>query len=123
MAKIKIHHTMMTVADIERSVDFYVNRIGLKLLQPLREMPYPLDPRKKTWSALLTDENGGLIQLGSPGYIHICLAVDDVEKTVEEFKSKGIEVAKEPFQMPNGRKSPIWFKDPDGVWIEIVKSQ
>ena len=121
MAKTKIHHIQMTVTNIERSVDFYVNKIGLKLLQPPREMLYPLDPRKITWSALLTDDDGTLIQLGSPGYTHICLAVDDVEKTIEEFRCKGIEVAKEPFQMPDGKKSPMWFKDPDGVWIEIVE--
>ena len=117
----KIMHTMINVTNMDRSIEFYVNKVGLKLLRPPREMPDPRDPQRNMWIAFLTDENGGFVELGCPAYEHICLGVEDVEKTVEEFKSKGIEVAKEPFTMPTGRKSPIWFKDPDGMWVEIVK--
>ena len=121
MPKKKILHTMINVTNMERAIDFYVNNLGLKLLWPPREAPDPRDPRRNIWIAMLTDENGGSVELGCPAYEHICLAVEDVEKTVEEFKSKGIEVAREPFPMPTGRKSPIWFKGPDDMWIEIVK--
>jgi len=121
MSKIIIRHTMLNVSNIERSIDFYVNKLGLKLGSPPREVPYPPDPQKNMWIAFITDGEGGSVELGSPGYTHVSLQVEDVEKTVEEFKSKGVEVAREPFTMPSERKSPIWFKDPDGTYIEIVK--
>ena len=124
MVKLRIHHGMLNVSNIQRSVEFYVNKLGFKLTMPPREAPDPRDPQRNIWIAMLADENGGAVELGSPAYQHLSLAVDDVEKTVEEFKSKGIEVAREPFPMPGtGRKSPIWFKDPDGVYVEIVKRQ
>jgi len=124
MAKITIRHTMLNVSNIQRSLDFYVNKLGLKMGSPPREVPYPPEPEKNMFIAFITDEEGNRVELGSPGYTHVSLAVDDVEKTVEEFKGKGIEVAREPFPMPGtGRNSPIWFKDPDGVYVEIVKRQ
>ena len=132
MKSIKIQHTMVNVTNMDRSIEFYVNKVGLKLLRAPREMPDPRDPKRNMSIAFITDEEQSTsIELGcrkdKKEYVlgdqleHICLAVEDVEKTVEEFKSKGIEVAREPFPMPTGRNSPIWFKDPDGIWIEIVK--
>ena len=121
MVKLRIHHGMLNVSNIDRSVEFYVNKLGFKLTMPPREAPDPRDPKRNIKIAMLADENGGAVELGCPAYQHLSLAVNDVEKTIEEFKSKGIEVAREPFQMPDGRKSPIWFKDPDGIYIEIIK--
>lgn len=124
MAKLKIRHTMINVSNIEATIDFYVNKLGLKLGSPPREVPYPPDPKKNMWIAFIADEQGNAVELGSPGYTHVSIEVDDVEKAIEEFKSKGIEVAREPFIMPGtGRMSPIWFKDPDGIYVEIVKRQ
>lgn len=122
MTKFKINHTMINVKDMDRAIKFFTEILGFKLVRSPGEPPDPRDPRKNIKIAFITDGNGGSIELGCPAYEHISIGVEDIDKAVEELKSKGVEVAREPFPMSGGRISPIWLAGPDGVdgvWLEI----
>ncbi|MDG7000555.1 MAG: VOC family protein, partial [Nitrososphaerota archaeon] len=51
---------------------------------------------------------------------HIALVVKDVPSTVEELRTKGVEIAKEPYSLKGSTKKIAFIKDPNGIWIELV---
>jgi len=120
---------MIIVSNMERALDFYINKLGFKLMRSPRENLDPRDLKKKILIAFLSDDAGNSMELGyrkDEKYVkgdsleHISIEVEDVEKTVQELRSKGIEVGNE-FTNPSipGRKF-YFLKGFDDVWIEYV---
>jgi catechol 2,3-dioxygenase-like lactoylglutathione lyase family enzyme len=115
-----IAHACFTVSDLERSIAFYRDGLGM------------------TPAFDFTDDNGrrfGLYlhaggrnfvelfqgQLGDPAegqsFRHICLEVDDIQVTVEELRGRGIEVS-DP-KLGKDQSWQAWITDPDGNRFEL----
>lgn len=122
----KILHTCLNVVDMDRSIGFYTEQLGLKLTSR-REVK-----QNNAEIAFLNDENDSAIELThwhnkkglteGDNFDHIAFAVDDVAAEIERLRRRGVAIAMEPFSL-QGSSSKIGFvKDPDGNWLELIQS-
>ena len=124
----RILHTMLRVADLERSLRFYTEVLGMRLL---RRKDYPegkftlafVGYGDETDTAVLElTHNWGVdkYELGN-AYGHIAVAVDDACKACEEVKRRGGKVTREAGPMKHGTTVIAFVEDPDGYKIEFVQ--
>ena len=121
-------HTMIRVGDLDRSIDFYTNVLGMKLL---RRKDYP-DGRVTLAVVGYGDESETAVlelthnwdtksyELGT-GFGHIAVAVADAYKACEAVKAKGGKVTREPGPMKFGGSVIAFVQDPDGYKIEFIQ--
>jgi len=121
-----IGHTAYTVENMEKSLDFYCNVLGLKKQFELNR------PGGEPWIIYLKIKDGQFIELfygGSVknswkseniGYSHLCLEVEDIHEIAERIKSKGISLDTEPKQ-GSDLNWQCWVRDPDGNRIEFMQ--
>ena len=124
----RILHTMLRVGDLDRSLDFYTNALGMRLL---RKTDYP-DGRftlafvgygdESATAVLELTHNWGVNQyeLGS-AYGHIAIEVSDAAKACDEVRKRGGKVAREAGPMKHGRTVIAFVEDPDGYKIEFIQ--
>lgn len=126
----KIDHASITVKDMDESITFYCKTIGLKLVSR-REIPENnaeiafvsgnSSNSKDNIGVELTHWRGKKDWTDGDQLDHIAFVVDDVRKAIEDFRKKGVEIAKEPYSL-RGSKSVIAFiKDPNGIWLELIQ--
>ncbi|MBY4678989.1 lactoylglutathione lyase [Marinobacterium arenosum] len=123
----RILHTMLRVTDLQRSIAFYTDILGMELL---RSKDYP-DGRftlaflgygkESEHTALELTHNWDTDQydLGN-AYGHIAIEVDDVYQACEAIKAKGGEVVREAGPMKHSTTVLAFVKDPDGYMIELL---
>ena len=123
----RILHTMLRVGDLDRSVRFYTEVLGMKLL---RQKDYP-DGRFTLAFIGYGDESANTVieltynwdtdsyQLGT-GYGHIALEVDDVYKATEEISKRGGKVLRDAGPMNAGTTIISFIEDPDGYPVELI---
>lgn len=122
----KILHTMIRVKDIEKSLKFYQEFIGLKLSDKKRLEDcylYFLTDDEGKYEIELTandevPENG--YELGN-GFGHFAFAIDSFEEVEKKMKEMGIEYLYEPYQLSQVSSTIAFVKDPDGYEIELIK--
>lgn len=126
----RILHTMLRVADLERALHFYTTVLGMRLL---RRKDYP-DGRFTLAFVGYQDESEGAVleltwnwdthgyELGD-AYGHIALGVDDVYAACERIRAAGGEIVREPGPMKHGRTVLAFVKDPDGYKIELLQDK
>ena len=122
----KILHTCLNVMDLERSIGFYTNHLGLKFVSR-REVK-----QNNAEIAFLTDFDGGTIELTrwrdkktlteGDNFDHIAFGVEDVNATINELRSKGVTIAMEPFSLQGSTSKIAFIKDSDGNWLELIES-
>ena len=121
-------HTMLRVGNLEKSLEFYCDVLGMKLL---RQKDYPGGKftlafvgygEEKDHTVIELTYNWGVEQydLGG-GYGHIALGVDDIYRTCETIKSLGGKVSREPGPMKHGTTVIAFVEDPDGYKIELIQ--
>jgi len=121
-------HTMLRVGDLERSLRFYTDVLGMRLL---RRNDYPEgkftlafvgygDEADSTVLELTHNWGVDKYELGS-GYGHIAVAVEDARKACEEVKRRGGRVTREAGPMKHGKTVIAFLEDPDGYKIELVE--
>jgi lactoylglutathione lyase len=124
----RILHTMLRVGDLSRSVAFYTEVLGMKLLRTTDrpEQKYSLafvgyDSEERA-SVLELTYNYGVerYDLGS-AYGHVAVEVDDVRKTCEAVRARGGKVTREPGPVKGGTSVIAFVEDPDGYKIEFVE--
>lgn len=121
-------HTMLRVGNLEESLKFYTEVLGMKLL---RQKDYP-DGKftlafvgygdESDHTVLELTYNWGVDQyeLGS-AYGHIAIGVDDIYSTCETIKSQGGKVTREPGPMKHGKTVIAFVEDPDGYKVELIQ--
>jgi lactoylglutathione lyase len=121
-------HTMLRVGDLQRSLDFYTNVLGMKLL---RQKDYP-DGRFTLAFVGYGDESTTAVielthnwdtksyDLGN-AFGHIAIGMPDVYKACEAVKAKGGKVTREPGPMKFGGSVIAFVEDPDGYKIEFIQ--
>jgi lactoylglutathione lyase len=121
-------HTMIRVGDLQRSIDFYTQVLGMKLL---RRKDYPEgrftlafvgygDEAEHTVLELTHNWDTPGYDLGN-GFGHIAVAVADAYKACEEVKAKGGKVTREAGPMKHGSTVIAFVQDPDGYKIEFIQ--
>ena len=118
-------HTCYRIGDVDRSVAFY-EALGLEKRRelPIRDeaMNYFLGVPGKDVPELELTHNFGVdsYELGT-GYGHIALTVDDLDGTLEQLASVGIEPERPPYQVREGGSRICFVRDPDGYRIELIE--
>jgi lactoylglutathione lyase len=118
---------MLRVGNLERSIDFYTQVLGMKLL---RQKDYPDgkftlafvgygDESDSTVIELTFNWDTGSYDLGE-GYGHIAIEVDDVYEAVRELQSRGGKVIRDAGPMNAGTTIIAFIEDPDGYPIELI---
>ncbi|OUL36751.1 hypothetical protein BV372_06045 [Nostoc sp. T09] len=122
-----IHHIAIICSDYERSKKFYVEVLGFPIIQETfrdRRNSYKLDLRvgENTQIELFSFPNPPQ-RPSTPeacGLRHLAFAVDNIEQTVIELQSQGIEVEDIRIDEITGKKF-TFFKDPDNLPLEIYE--
>lgn len=124
----RILHTMLRVGDLDKSVDFYTNVLGMKVL---RRKDYP-DGRFTLCFIGYEDESKAAVlelthnwdtksyDLGT-GYGHVAVEVDDAYQACDEVKKRGGKVTREAGPMKHGTTVIAFVEDPDGYKIEFIQ--
>lgn len=126
----RLLHTMLRVGDLQRSIDFYTNVLGMKLLRTtdradqqysLAFVGYGSNPEH---AELELTYNYGVekYELGT-AYGHIALAVPDVYAACDAIKARGGNVTREPGPVKGGNTVIAFVQDPDGYKIELIERQ
>jgi lactoylglutathione lyase len=123
----RILHTMIRTGDLDRSIEFYTQVMGMKLL---RRHDYPEGKftlaflgygNESEQSAIELTYNWGVdrYDIGT-GYGHVAIEVDDVYAACDEIKRLGGKVIREAGPMKGGTKAIAFVSDPDGYFIELI---
>ena len=124
----RILHSMIRVNDLEESIKFYSEVLGMKLL---REKEYPEGKFSLAFLGYGKVTENTVIELtynwGTNDYEHgnafghIAIEVDDIYKVCEEIKSKGVKVIRDPGPMMGSRLLLAFIEDPNGYKIELIE--
>ena len=124
----RILHTMLRVGDLKRSLDFYTNVIGMRIL---RQKDYPDGRFTLVFVGYGSEDQEAVLELThnwdtakyelGTGYGHVALEVDDAYKACEEVKKRGGKVTREAGPMKHGTTVIAFIEDPDGYKIEFIQ--
>ena len=120
-------HTMLRVGDLDTSIGFYTQVLGMQLL---RRKDYPEgeftlafvgygDEADNTVIELTHNWGTSSYDLGE-GYGHIAIEVDDVYAAADEVKQRGGKIIREAGPMNAGTTIIAFVEDPDGYQIELI---
>jgi lactoylglutathione lyase len=120
--KMKYLHTMVRVTNLEESIDFYVNKLGLALLSK-RDVPagkftlaFLAAPGDETAQVELTYNWEPEAYTGGRNFGHLAYAVDDIYALCASLQSKGVTINRPP---RDGRMA--FVRSPDGISIELLQ--
>jgi lactoylglutathione lyase len=118
-------HTMLRVDDLDQSVDFYTEKLGMELLRRF-ELPgadatlaFVKDPKSGMEVELTYNHDGRAYELGD-AFGHLAFYVESVDATFEALKGKGVPFSLEPKTMKNGTRI-AFAVDPTGYKIEFIE--
>jgi lactoylglutathione lyase len=124
----RILHTMIRVGDLDRSIDFYTNVLGMKVL---RSKEYPDGRFTNTFVGYGDEASAAVLELTynwdthsydlGTGYGHVAVEVDDAYKACEEVTRRGGMVTRPAGPMKHGTTVIAFVEDPDGYKIEFIQ--
>ncbi len=121
-------HTMLRVGDLNRSIDFYTNTMGMKLLRTkdnpeykytLAYLGYESNPEQAELELTYNYGTSGY-EMGT-AYGHIALSADDIVATCNRIREKGGKITREPGPVKGGTTVIAFVEDPDGYKIELIQ--
>jgi lactoylglutathione lyase len=124
----RILHTMIRVGDLERSLEFYTQVLGMRLL---RKTDYEGGRFTNAFVGYEDESKAAVLELThnwdtnsydpGPGYGHVAIEVDDAYKACDEVRKRGGKVTREPGPMKHGTTVIAFVEDPDGYKIEFIQ--
>ncbi|NNM69748.1 MAG: lactoylglutathione lyase [Gallionella sp.] len=126
----RILHTMLRVLDLEKSLAFYTEVLGMRLL---RRNDYPDGKFTLAFVGYGDESDGAVIelthnwgvqeyQLGN-AYGHIAIEVPDAYAACAAIKQRGGKVVREAGSMKHGSTVIAFVDDPDGYKIELIQKK
>ena len=122
-------HTMIRVNDLDKSIHFYCEQLGMKLL---RRKDYPAGRFTLAFVGYDTEDKTAVIEFtynwdthsydAGNAFGHIALGVDGIYAKCEELKGKGVTVVREPGPMKHGGSTIAFLEDPNGYKIELIET-
>ena len=141
-----LHHIGLTVSNLDQSVQFYRDQLGLTLVRRRiadaeyvgRQTGYPgvrleVASLRVTADSPVSLELGQYLTQGGPavalstnqtGSSHLCLQVDDIQRAYEELRQRGVHFKTEPVAItagPNAGGFAVYLFDPDGYTLEFFQ--
>jgi lactoylglutathione lyase len=124
----RILHTMLRVGNMDRSVRFYTEVLGMKLL---RTTDRPEQKYSLAFVGYDTEERSAVLELTynygverydlGGGYGHVALEVDNAARMCEAVRAKGGKVTREAGPVKGGTTVIAFVEDPDGYKIEFIE--
>ena len=124
----RVLHTMIRVGDLDRSIGFYTDVLGMKLL---RKKEYPDGKFTLAFVGYGSESEQAVIELTynwgtqqynlGDGFGHVALEVDDTYAACAEIKKRGGKVTREAGPMKHGSTVIAFVEDPDGYKIELIQ--
>ena len=126
----RILHTMLRVGDLDKSIDFYVNKLGMNLI---RRKEYPHGEFTLAFVGYGSEKDNAVIELThnwsknsedyeiGDKYGHIAIGVKDIHRTCQDLEDNGCKVTTKPKTMKNSSTLLAFIEDPDGYKIELIE--
>jgi catechol 2,3-dioxygenase-like lactoylglutathione lyase family enzyme len=137
-----IRHTVITVNNLEKTITFFIDTLGLKLKKKMNERGTYIDnmlklDKVKVTTAKLKAPDGNLIELlkfknykdkkkwsgklYSTGLTHMAFSVKNLDKSYKILKKKGVFFNAPPQLSPDGFAKVTFCKGPENFYIELVE--
>ncbi|HEY1371404.1 MAG TPA: lactoylglutathione lyase [Candidatus Binatia bacterium] len=126
----KILHTMIRVNDLDESIRFYCDLLGMRLL---RKKEYPSGRFTLAFVGYGDEASSAVVELTynwdthqynvGDGFGHIAVGVDDIYATCEALRGKGGKIVREPGPMKHGTTEIAFVEDPNGYKIELIQNK
>lgn len=124
----RILHTMLRVGNLDRSLAFYTEVLGMRLL---RRQDYPDGKFTLAFVGFQDESDAAALELThnwdtshytiGTGYGHVAIEVDDAYRACEEIKRRGGVVTREAGPMKHGTTVIAFVEDPDGYKVELIQ--
>jgi lactoylglutathione lyase len=124
----RLLHTMLRVGDLERSLAFYTEVLGMRLL---RRKDYPEGRFTLAFVGYGPESDHTVLELThnwdteayeiGTGYGHIAIGVEDIAATCEAIEGKGGRLVRPPGPMKHGTTVIAFLADPDGYRVELIQ--
>jgi len=123
----RLAHTMLRVLDLDSSLQFYCDILGMKVL---RKTDYPDGKFTNTFIGYGAEDTYPTLELTynwdqkepyekGNGWGHICIETPNVYKACEDLSSAGIKITRPPGPMKHGTRVIAFCEDPDGYKVEL----
>ena len=126
----RILHTMLRVTDLEKSLAFYTDVLGMKML---RRTDYPDGKFTLAFVGYSDEQQGAVLELThnwgvteyeiGNAFGHIAIEVEDAYEACEKITSRGGKVVREAGPMKHGNTVIAFVEDPDGYKIELIQKK
>ena len=124
----RILHTMLRVGDLEKSIDFYVNQLGMNLI---RKKDYPHGKFTLAFVGYGSEKDNAVIELTynwnkkeyqkGDAYGHIAVGVKNIYEVCNNLSKNGCKITRQPGPMKNSKTILAFIEDPDGYKIELIE--
>ncbi len=126
----RLLHTMLRVGNLQTSIDFYTNFMGMKLLRQSENQEYQYtlafmgygEESENTVLELTYNWDKTLYDMGE-AYGHIAIAVDDIYTLCAFIELQGGNVYRKPGPVKGGKTVIAFVRDPDGYAIELIEGR
>lgn len=124
----RLLHTMLRVGDLQRSIDFYTQNLGMQLLRTADNEAYKYslafvgygDERDHSVLELTYNWDVSEYEHGE-AFGHLAIGVDDIYATCDQLRAAGADVYREPGPVKGGSTVIAFVRDPDGYAIELIE--
>ena len=124
----RLLHVMLRVVDLERSIAFYTEVLGMRLL---RRKEYPGGRFSLAFLGYGEEDDTTVLELThnwdttayelGTAYGHLALGVDDIQAACEAITGRGGRLVRPPGPMKHGTTVIAFVEDPDGYRIELIE--
>lgn len=125
----RILHTMIRVKDLDRSLDFYCDKLGMTLI---RKTDYPGGEFTLAFVGYGSEESTAVIELThnwgqeedydlGDAFGHVAIGVKDIYGLCDRLKDSGVSIPRPPGPMKHGTTVIAFLEDPDGYKIELIE--
>jgi len=122
----KFLHTSITVRNMEESLAFYTEVLGLRferrrsIPENHAEIAFVQDPLSGARVELTHWEGKDQFEAGEQ-LDHLAFEVEDLDRFLMKLRTKNVRIAKEPYRLSGGSSRIAFILDPNDVWIELIE--